>query len=325
MGRTRKYRKDLPERVYWHHGSHFFVDRAGIWHNLGVDFYAAMIAYATLNAMPSPATTIGHAIDRYIREVIADKARGTQREYLRALGLLRDVFGEMRPDEVTPAHLYAYMDTRPRVSANREIKGTFSDVFQYAIRWGMTERNPCRLIARNTEKPRTRYVTDAEYIAVYNTMPTPVQCAMDIAITTGLRQGDILKLRLGDWTEAGLLVKTGKTGKVLRFKRTPELAATIAQCRSLPSKISTLAIIHNREGQHYTSGGFQAMWKRRMTEALKDGLITEHFTFHDLRAKAGSETDDDRLLGHQNPTTLNKVYKRAPTEVTPIKRKKRKT
>lgn len=322
MGRTRKNRKDLPERVYFRHGAYYFVDRAGKWHRLDTDFHAAMIVYATLNAMPSPATTIGHAIDRYIREVISDKALATQREYMRALGLLRSVFGDMRPDDVTPAHLYAYMDKRPRVSANREIKGTFSDVFQHAIRWGMTERNPCRLVARNAERPRTRYVTDAEYTAVYSTMPASVQCAMDIAIATGLRQGDILKLRLGDWTEAGLLVKTGKTGRVLLFERTPELAATIARCRSLPSKVSTLAIIYNREGQHYTSGGFQAMWKRKMTDALKAGLIVDHFTFHDLRGKAGSESSDDRLLGHQNSATLNRHYKRAPVKVTPIGRKK---
>lgn len=320
MGRTRKTRKDLPERVYQRRGVYYFVDRAGKWHGLGKDFHTAMIEYAKLNAMPSPVTTLGHAIDRYTREILPAKARATQREYLRALGLLRAVFGAMRPDEVTVPHLYAYMDKRPRVSANREIKGTFSDVFQHCIRWGMSASNPCHQVNRNTEHPRTRYVTDAEYAAVYSTMPEPVQCAMDIAITTGLRQGDILKLKLGDWTEAGLLVKTGKTGRVLLFERTAELAAIVTRCRSLPAKISTLAMIYNRQGQRYTSGGFQAMWKRHMAQAVKNGLISEHFTFHDLRGKAGSETTDDRLLGHQNMATLNRHYKRAPVKVTPIKR-----
>ncbi|MCL6557215.1 MAG: tyrosine-type recombinase/integrase [Firmicutes bacterium] len=320
MGRTRKTRKDLPERVYQRRGAYYFVDRAGKWHGLGKEFPAAMVEYAKLNAMPSPVTTLGHAIDRYTREILPTKGRATQQGYLRALGFLRAVFGEMRPDEVTPPHIYAYMDKRPAVSANREIKGTFSDVFQHCIRWGMTERNPCRLVTRNTENPRTRYVSDADYTAIYNIMPEPIQCAMDIAVTTGLRQADIIKLRLGDWTEAGLLVKTGKTGRVLLFDRTPDLAATIARCRSLPTKISTLALIYNREGQHYTSDGFRTMWQRRMVQAMKDGLITERFTFHDLRAKAGSESTDDKLLGHKNAATLERHYKRAPVKVTPIKR-----
>lgn len=320
MGKPRKTRKDLPERVYVRSGTFYFFARDGKWHRLGKEFHAAMIEYAKLNTMPSPVITLGHAIDRYIREILSTKSRITQREYMRALGLLRAVFGDMRPNEVTAPHIYAYMDKRPTVSANREIKGTFSDVFQHCIRWGMTVSNPCRLVARNTEHARTRYVSDAEYSAVYDIMPVFIQCAMDIAVTTGLRQGDILKLRLGDWTEAGLLVKTGKTGRVLLFDRTAELAATIARCRSLPTKISTLAMIYNRQGQHYTSGGFQAMWKRYMGRAVKDCLLAEPFTFHDLRAKAGSESTDDKLLGHKSAATLQRHYKRAPTKVTPIKR-----
>jgi len=59
-----------------------------------------------------------------------------------------------------------------------------------------------------------------------------------------------------------------------------------------------------------------------MVKALKDGLIEERFTFHDLRAKAGSETTDDKLLGHQNPATKRRHYERAPVKVTPLKRKK---
>lgn len=53
-----------------------------------------------------------------------------------------------------------------------------------------------------------------------------------------------------------------------------------------------------------------------------EDLIEDRITFPDLRAKAGSETTDDKLLGHQNPATKRRHYERAPVKVTPLKRKK---
>lgn len=322
MGRTRKNRKDLPQRVYVRRGAYYFVDTLGRWHPLGREFTAAMIEYAKINSQTSPITTLSGVMDRYQREVLPKKAKATQRQYLRALGLLRAVFGAMRPDDVTPPHLYGYMDRRPKIAANREIKGVLSAVYQSALRWGVASSNPCRLVERGEELPRTRYVTDHEYAAIHTIMPAAIQCAMDIAITTGLRQGDILKLKMGNWTDDGLLVRTGKTGKVLLFGRTHELTESIERCRALPSTISTLALIHTYDGQPYTSDGFRAIWGRRMRQAVADGLISERFTFHDLRAKVGSETTDDKMLGHQNPATKRRHYERAPVKVTPLTRKK---
>ena len=58
------------------------------------------------------------------------------------------------------------------------------------------------------------------------------------------------------------------------------------------------------------------------TQKIMEDLIEDRITFPDLRAKAGSETTDDKLLGHQNPATKRRHYERAPVKVTPLKRKK---
>ncbi|MDZ7804700.1 tyrosine-type recombinase/integrase [Thiohalophilus sp.] len=296
------------------------VDRSNKWHKLGKSLHEALQAYADMNHATGPITTLGHVMDRYRREILPSKAVSTQKTQAREIGTLRQVFGHMRPDDVTPQHIYTYLDQRPPIKGNRE-KSLLSHIYSSAIRWGAAADNPCRLVKRNPEKPRTRYVTDQEYLAIRDIMPAAVQLAMDLAIATGLRQGDILSLTLANWSDDGLTVKTGKTGKTLIYQRTAELAAIIEQCKKLPSRISTLYLIHNRHGQPYTGDGFRAIWQRRMRQAVADGLITERYTFHDLRAKAGSESDDDRLLGHQNPATLHRVYKRAPVRVTPIHRK----
>lgn len=37
------------------------------------------------------------------------------------------------------------------------------------------------------------------------------------------------------------------------------------------------------------------------------------------RAKAGSDAEDEKLLGHEDPKMLNRVYKRNAVKVTPVK------
>lgn len=95
MGRTRKSRKDLPQRVYFNHGSYYFIDRQGRWHNLGRAYHQAMVSYAEINTRPGPITTLGQVMDRYQREVIPTKAARTQKDNLKQLQPLRAVFGHM--------------------------------------------------------------------------------------------------------------------------------------------------------------------------------------------------------------------------------------
>ena len=60
------------------------------------------------------------------------------------------------------------------------------------------------------------------------------------------------------------------------------------------------------------------MWRRVMDKALERGHLTERFTFHDLRGKAGSDSEDGGLLGHEDRRTLMRHYQRKPVKVTPL-------
>ena len=60
------------------------------------------------------------------------------------------------------------------------------------------------------------------------------------------------------------------------------------------------------------------MWRNVMTRALSEELISERFTFNDIRAKAASDAPDDQLLGHQDKRTLERHYKRKAIQVTPL-------
>jgi hypothetical protein len=48
-------------------------------------------------------------------------------------------------------------------------------------------------------------------------------------------------------------------------------------------------------------------------------VIEERFKFHDLRAKAGTDGGDGRLLGHFDQRTFQRVYRREPEQVDPVR------
>lgn len=61
-------------------------------------------------------------------------------------------------------------------------------------------------------------------------------------------------------------------------------------------------------GGRYTLDGFSSTWQKLMTTAIKDKVLEQRFTFHDLRAKAGGESENAQdLLGHDDPRTTKRV------------------
>jgi hypothetical protein len=101
----------------------------------------------------------------------------------------------------------------------------FSAVFREAIGWHLVARNPCHELKRLHELKRTRYVTDQEYLALYNIASDRIQCLIDLATITGQREGDLLKLPNRNpsvYTDAGLVFRPGKS-----MRRHPRYGKTI--------------------------------------------------------------------------------------------------
>jgi len=244
------------------------------------------------------------------------------------LARLKDVFGQMPPASIKAQHIYEYLDRRGRsapVAANREV-ALLSAVCQAAVRWGYLEANPCRQVRKPGEKPRTRYVTDSEYDAVLALASPNLQVAMDLAVLTGQRQGDIRRLSMADIGKDGLRFCTRKSDKTVIVEWSTDLRQVVQRARSLRKRrvakfgIQTLLVTKN--GTPYTESGFQSAWQRLMMKAEKTGLA--RFTFHDLRAKSASDDYDpreaSRRLAHADPVTTERHYRRLPARVRPLKK-----
>ena len=330
MGRPRIHNKGLPARVYLSHGSYFFRPRPGTIINLGRDFAQAMRAYGEAMQGAWSGQTLGDVVDRYRVEVLPRKAPKTAAEQGPQLDRLRAVFGRMHPDDITAQHCYLYADKRvgTKGKAGRKVPvlarhevALLSHLLTSAIRWGIGTKNAALGLRFEKPAPRSRYITDAEFLAVRAMASAPVQVAMDLALLTGQRRGDILGLRREQLTDEGIVIRQGKTGRELTVSWSPDLRAVIARAKALPPQLPGVYMVRTRRGQRYSESGFSALWQRLMAKWVAQG--GERFTFHDIRAKCASDKATlggaAALLGHASSDTTKRVYRRGGETVEPLR------
>jgi len=268
--------------------------------------------------------TMAEIMGRYLLEVARKKAPATYRDNIREMAKLRPAFGHMKPEEITAPDIYAYMDGRGApVRANRE-KALLSHIFSFAIRWGLTKDNPCRNVKRNPEKPRGRYIEDVE-LEAFKAIAGPFLCNyVDFKYLTGMRKGDILRLRLDSLTNEGVSVVLSKTTNRLVYLWTPELRSVVERIRTMPRSVLGSNLFCTREGAPYTTSGFDSIWQRAMQKAIAKGVLGERFTEHDIRAKTATDDPENaqKRLGHKTRSTTDRYIKAHQIErVTPLTRK----
>lgn len=322
MGRRRKHNTDMPQRVYLTRGWWFFIPKGAPAVKLAreEDKAGALRAYADLMESRPRSGTISDLLDRYVRDELPKKAPKTRREQERQSEKVKRVLGDIEIPKLTRITVAEYLDrSESKVAANREI-ALLSHAYTKAIRWGLANENPCRGVERNEEKPRTRYVSHDEFLDVYEAAPASVQVMMGLAYITGQREADLLKLRRDAITADGLMVLQGKTKRRLLISWSTGLRWLMERAGELPrAGRASFYIVSQANGQPYSESGFQTAWQKHIRQCHENGLIAERFTFHDLRAKSGSDARDGKLLGHMDPRTLRRHYLRKPERVEPVR------
>lgn len=314
MGRKRTNNLNLPPRMSVKNGRYYHVSSTlpRKWTPLGADINEARRKWADLESEPAAAEdkTFSVVARRYMREVLPTLKMHTQRDYTQYCALLEAVFGHVAIDSIRPMDIAEYLRVRgetSKVRANRE-KALFSTIFNHARAWGYTDvTNPCTGIKGFKEKPRDRYVSDDEYAAVWACAHQTVQDAMDLALCTGQRPADVLKIVVTDIADGKLSITQNKTGKKLRIAIEGELANTIARIMSKPRNGKNLALLQDPNGERLSYFALRS----RFDKAREKAGVS--FQFRDLRAKAATDTDDlahaQRLLGHKNRSTTE-IYTR---------------
>lgn len=321
MGRRRTTDKHLPQRVYRRGRSYYFVDRAGKWHRLGRAYDEALRALATILGHDSQTNTVSWLIDNYVAEELGKKAQRTRRGRLQEFKPLRKAFGRMQPEQIEPHHVWSYWKARGETEQARHEVRALSALLTYARRMGYrTRENPCFGLRLPGAKPRDRYVTDDEFLALRELAPAMIGYAMDLALLCGFDGATVRMLERRHVTEEGIEFERPKTGEPQIIEWNEELRATVKALLSERPQLRRF-LICNRRGDAYTLNGFASQWQRVMKRAKKKGLPTFHF--HDLRAKSASDADSDQSaadrLGHADVKLTRRIYRRLPRRATALR------
>ncbi len=349
LGRAMPQKRNLENKGYpprWRvlHGAIYYRVPKGmeaLWDGkqlfrLGSTGAEAYREWATRTERQVKSDTINQLLDRYAQEVIPTKEPTTQRNNIFELKQLRTVFGEMRLTDIEPKDIYGFRDRRTaKTSAKREI-ALLSHALTKAVEWGYISRHPFKGEVRLAgEKPRTRYVEDWEILECLS-LPSvrkqgsirAIHAYIRIKLLTGLRRGDLLRLRVAQIQDEGIRVVTGKTGKPVIYEWSPELRDAVNMAiAARPVDVGPF-LFCNARGLSYIdetgdASGFASMWQRFMVRVLDETKVTERFTEHDLRAKAASDADSlehaRQLLAHADSKLTQRVYRRKPERVRPTK------
>jgi integrase len=326
MGRRRRHDKHLPQRVYLHHGAYWFRPKDGKAVNLGPDLADAITRYASLIGRAWSGRTLGDVIDRYRTQVLPTKRSAqTRTDEGKALDRLKRVFGHMLPDAVAAPMLYRYLDERrppegkPAPVAARHEIALLGHVYAKAIRWGVASRNPVRGIDYGERAGKRRKVELEEVNQLRGIAGERMRLAIDLAVSTGQRRGDLLTLTRGQLHEDGIVFRQSKTGTGVLIAWSDDLRAIVDRARAMAPQVPAEYLIRKPNGKPYTARGFSAIWQRLMRKYVKAG--GQRFSFHDLRSVSadGAETAEEARdrLGHADVATTKRHYLRGLTRAKP--------
>lgn len=274
--------------------------------------WATQIEYdLTHNLIGGTKHTVGHAFDRYAKEVSSAK-KGARWEIIRLKKLETYPIAKLVLADLKPADIAAWRDERLKevlpASVRREMN-LMSSVFNVARKeWGWTKSTPMSDVKKPPQsKRRDRIASDDEMKALgisAGSDPSKKICraflAFRFAVETGMRAGEIVGL---EWSRVNL------------SKRTAHLPDTKnGEARDVPLSSEAVGILKLLPKANkvfdLSSGQLVSLWRK-----LRDRAGVEDLTFHDSRHMAVTRLskkldvlDLARVIGHRDIRMLLTYY-----------------
>jgi integrase len=183
-------------------------------------------------------------------------------------------------DRRTRGIFMAWRDRLAASSGRRQADYAWSvlaRVLSWSLDRGLIAANPCTHGGRLYRGSRRENIWTATDEATFlERAPAHLHLALLLALWTGARQGDLLRLPWSAYNGARIRLRQGKTGaRVVIPVGAPLKAALDAAPKCSPIILTTA------DGKPWTSDGFRASWGKACKRAGIVGV-----TFHDLRGTA---------------------------------------
>jgi integrase len=309
VGRPKSKHKDLPPRMIarvYSSGKVAYYYNAPKRIPLGTNLARAKLKWAELENQTQTPGTFAAVVAEWKRKELGKRGPYTQKQYEKYFTELLPAFGHIPLDAIETVHCQQYLYRRSaKVKANRELS-LFSAVFNWARRLGFTRApNPVPGVEKNPEAGRKVYVTDEQFDEAYARASFWVQDAMDRALLTGQRPGDILSWTRHHIVRGCLEFVQAKTSKAMRIEIEGRLQVVLERILTRPRGVSSIYLIADEKGQRVSVDKLQKHHQQAR------GDMT--WQFRDIRKKTGTDVDELRraqgLLGHTSEATTSKFYR----------------
>ena len=228
----------------------------------------------------------------------------TRRDYIKQIKRIERAFGDFPIKALDdPRATSVFLEWRDQLAQTSLRQAdyaysTLSRILSWAQKRRLIAENPCAKGGKLYHGTRVHKVWDDEDVGRFlRTAPPYVRLAMLLAINTGQRQGDLLRLPWSAYDGTNIKLRQGKTGAYVTIPVADALKAGLdAAPRRSPIMLT------NSDGKPWSESGFQGAWGKATIRAGIRGL-----TFHDLRgtavvtlARAGcNEVEIYSITGHK--------------------------
>jgi integrase len=233
-----------------------------------------------------------------------DISTRTRRDYIKQIRRIEKAFGDFPIKALDdPRATSVFLEWRDHLAQTSLRQAdyaysTVSRILSWAQKRRLITENPCAKGGKLYRGSRIHKVWNDEDVARFlSTAPPYLRLAMLLAINTGQRQGDLLRLPWSAYDGTAIKLRQSKTGAYVTIPATDEMKAALD---AAPRKSPIMLV--NSDGKPWSESGFQGAWGKATMRAGIHGL-----TFHDLRgtavvtlARAGcNEVEIYSITGHK--------------------------
>ena len=249
------------------------------------DFVAAFNA-ADAEKVKEPSGTLQAVLNAYqASPKFTDLAPRTRKDYVRQIRQIEAEFGDFPlaalPDRRTRSEFLAWRD-KLALKSRRQADYTFSTfaaIMAWATDRGLIVSNPCERPGKLYRSARAESIWLADDEAAFKAVAPPhLWLAFLLAVWTGQRQGDLLRLTWTAYDGSSIRLKQSKGGRRVNIPAGGELKAALDAAAKAKKAVTILTTTNDTP---WTSDGFRTSWGKIVAKAKVIGL-----TFHDLRGTA---------------------------------------
>jgi integrase len=228
----------------------------------------------------------------------------TRKDYVKQIKRIERAFGDFPIKALNdPRARSVFLEWRDRLAQTslRQADYAYSilaRILSWAHNRGLITKNPCAKAGKLYHGNRASKIwNDDDVERFLRTAPPYLRLAMLLAINTGQRQGDLLRLPWSSYDGVIIKLRQSKTGAYVPIPVADALRTALdAAPRRSPLMLT------NSDGKPWSESGFQGAWGKTTMRAGIRGL-----TFHDLRgtavvtlARAGcNEVEIYSITGHK--------------------------